>query len=59
MNSMQAVRLQKLGYKITGQAAWHKDTPEVTYSPRAAFDPLPWVTEAGKRYCVQQLNTWN
>lgn len=57
MTSAQAVRLQKLGYKITVQAAWHKATPEVTYSLRYKGDVFPWVTETGKRYRLCQLNS--
>lgn len=60
MNARQAVRLQKQGYKITVQAAWHKACPEVTYSPRdlSTRDNLPWVTASGHRYKTSQLNAW-
>ncbi|TLQ43470.1 hypothetical protein [Streptomyces marianii] len=59
MTSAQAVRLQKQGYRITVQAAWHKKCPEVTHSPRGKGDVFAWVTESGKRYRLSQLNTWN
>ena len=58
MTSAQAVRLQKQGYRITVQAAWHKACPEVTYSPSGRKgDPFSWVTANGKRYRLCQLNT--
>lgn len=57
MTSAQAVRLQKQGYKITVQAAWHKQCPEVTYDPRGKGDVFAWVTASGKRYRLSQLNT--
>jgi hypothetical protein len=59
MTSEQAVRLQKQGYKITVQAAWHKKCPEVAYSPREKGDVFAWVTESGKRYRLCQLNSLN
>lgn len=58
MTSAQAVRLQKQGYEITVQAAWHKACPVVQYAPRFPRDRDSWITESGHRYRVNQLNTW-
>lgn len=59
MTSAQAVRLQKQGYRITVQAAWHKRCPEVRYEPSYPRDSKPWITDSGHRYSIDQLNTWN